>query len=83
MNQIHFVMNGKGGIGKSIVAYNIAQFIKSLDPGSICIDTDPLTPTLYNYKALDPVHIQIASDADVILTRFDEMIELIRSAPVP
>ena len=77
MNQLHIVMNGKGGIGKSIVAFNIAQFLKSIDPGSICIDTDPLTPTLANYKALDPVHIQIASETDVILTRFDEMIELI------
>lgn len=80
MNQLHMVMNGKGGIGKSIVAFHIAQFLKSLDPGSICIDTDPLTPTLANYKALSPIHIQIASETDVILTRFDEMIELIISS---
>ncbi|RYZ85491.1 MAG: hypothetical protein EOP04_15840 [Proteobacteria bacterium] len=77
MNQLHIVMNGKGGIGKSIVAFNIAQFLKSIDPDSICIDTDPLTPTLVNYKALDPIHIQIASETEVILTRFDEMIEII------
>lgn len=79
MNQLHIVMNGKGGVGKSIVASTIAQFLKSRDPDALCIDTDPLTPTLYNYKALDPIHIQIASEAEVYLNRFDEMTERIIS----
>src|SRR4051812_17020041 len=77
MNQLHIVMNGKGGIGKSIVAYNIAQYLKSLDPDALCIDTDPLTPTLSKYPGLKAVHIQIASEAEVYLNRFDEMIEKI------
>lgn len=81
MNQIHIVMNGKGGIGKSIVAYNLSQYLKSLDPETVCIDTDPLTPTLSKYKALSVKHIQIASAAEVFLNRFDDMIEEMVSTP--
>ncbi len=79
MNQFHIVMNGKGGIGKSIVAYNLAQYLKANDPDTLCIDTDPLTPTLSKYRALEARHLQIASDSEIILNRFDEMIEEIVS----
>lgn len=77
MNNVHLIMQGKGGVGKSVVAVNIAQFLKLKDPATLVIDTDPLTPTLSRYKALDPVHIQIADQAEVHLGKFDEMIEMI------
>lgn len=77
MNDIHIVMQGKGGVGKSFIAFHIAQYLKQKDQDAICIDTDPLTPTLSRYKALDPVHIQIANQAEVHLEKFDEMIEMI------
>jgi shikimate kinase len=79
MNQLHIVMNGKGGIGKSIVAYNLAQYLRSRDSNTLCIDTDPLTPTLSKYKSIAAKHIQIASDSEIFLNRFDEMIEEIVS----
>ena len=77
MNTVHFIMQGKGGVGKSFVAFNLAQFLRDQDPGTICIDTDPLTPTLSRFKAFDPRHIQIADHAAVDLYKFDEMIEII------
>lgn len=77
MNDIHLVMQGKGGVGKSFVAGNIAQYLKLNDPAALVIDTDPLTPTLSRFKALEPIHIQIADQAEVHLEKFDEMIEMI------
>ena len=75
MNTVHFIMQGKGGVGKSFVAYNLAQFLMAGDPGTMCIDTDPLTPTLCKFQGLHATYIQIADQVEVDLRRFDEMIE--------
>ena len=77
MNTVNFIMQGKGGVGKSFVAFNLAQFLQSRDPHAICIDTDPLSPTLCRFEALKPIHIQIADQRSVNLQKFDAMVELI------
>ena len=80
MNEVHIVMQGKGGVGKSFVAFNLAQYLRSKNPETLCIDTDPLTPTLKRFEALNPMHIQIADQSSVDLQKFDEMIERIISS---
>ena len=70
-------MQGKGGVGKSFVAYNLAQYLRAADPETLCIDTDPLTPTLSRFQALGATYIQIADHTTVSLHHFDEMIEKI------
>ena len=77
MNELHLVMQRKGGVGKSVVACHLAQFLKAKNNDTICIDTDSLTPTLFRYQALSTVHIQIADQAKIHLEKFDEMIEII------
>lgn len=77
MNEVHAILQGKGGVGKSWVAYVMAQYLRSTDPKTVCLDTDPLTPTLVRYKALEPSHIQIADELNVRLDKFDEMMEII------
>lgn len=77
MNEVHAILQGKGGVGKSYAAFILAQYLRSADPETICLDTDPLTPTLVRYKALDPKHLQIADELTVRLDKFDEMIEII------
>ena len=77
MNEVHAVLQGKGGVGKSWVAYIMAQYLRSSDPETVCLDTDPLTPTLVRYKALEPKHLQIADELTVRLDKFDEMMEII------
>ena len=77
MNTVHLIMQGKGGVGKSFVAYNLAQYLMGADPATLCIDTDPLTPTLSRFQALGATYIQIADHTTVSLHHFDEMIEKI------
>ena len=77
MNAVHFIMQGKGGVGKSFIACNLAQFLRERDPGAVCIDTDPLTPTLSQFEALKSIHIQIADQKSVNLQKFDAMVEAI------
>ena len=80
MNQVHIVMQGKGGVGKSFVALHLAQYLKKRDPATVCIDTDPLTPTLARFSALNPRYIAVSDQAEVHLDKFDEMMELIASS---
>jgi len=80
MNEVHIVMQGKGGVGKSYVALHLAQYLKGRDPDTICIDTDPLTPTLSRFSALNPRYIAVSDQAEVHLDKFDAMMQLIAEA---
>ena len=77
MAKIHIVLQGKGGVGKSVVAAVIAQFKVSQGDLPLCIDTDPVNATFEGYKALK-VHRLNILDKDEINTRnFDALIEMI------
>lgn len=77
MTNVNFIMQGKGGVGKSYVAWLLAQYAKEKDQNTVVIDTDPLTPTLSTYKSLDPKYIQIADQSEIHIQKFDEMMEII------
>lgn len=77
MAKIHIVLQGKGGVGKSVIAAMIAQYKAELGQPSLCIDTDPVNATFEGYKALNVRRLNIM-DGDEINTRnFDALIELI------
>jgi hypothetical protein len=40
--KLHFVLQGKGGIGKTMVALMLAQCIAERGERNICVDTDPV-----------------------------------------
>ena len=46
MAHVHFFLNPKGGTGKSLVSYIVAQYLISKGVKTTCIDCDPVTPTL-------------------------------------
>jgi len=48
----HLVLNGKGGVGKSLVARWLAEFLFSRGLHVHCIDGDPVNRSLSQYKAL-------------------------------
>ncbi|MFR0874647.1 MAG: division plane positioning ATPase MipZ [Bilophila wadsworthia] len=52
MAHVHFFLNPKGGTGKSLVSYIVAQYLISKGVKTTCIDCDPVTPTLIAYEAL-------------------------------
>ena len=69
---VHFVLQGKGGVGKSLVAAFLAQYLaKSGDV--VCIDTDPVNQTLLNYKALNAQHINLMDDSRINTREFDKL----------
>lgn len=48
----HFVLTGKGGCGKSMVAGFIAEYISRLEAPVVCIDADPINNTLAGIEIL-------------------------------
>ena len=77
MNNVHLVMQGKGGVGKSLAAVLVAQYLQSLGGKVICADTDPVNATFAQDKSLDVAHVEIAKDGNVIQSKFDPLIEMI------
>lgn len=79
MSQVHSVLQGKGGIGKSVVAYLIAQYLESLKKPMVAIDIDPVNATLTSYKGLNVTRKNVIEDGEIIAGSFDEMMEEIIS----
>ena len=76
---IHFVLQGKGGVGKSFIAALIAQFRQ--DRGEIlAIDTDPVNATFLGYKAFDVKRAEIMEGEDINQRNFDKLMETILQA---
>ena len=46
MSNVHIVLQGKGGVGKSLAASMLAQYLTKRGESPLCIDTDPINATL-------------------------------------
>lgn len=53
MKKVHLVLQGKGGVGKSLVALVLAQYLKDKGNEVICFDTDPVNQTLFKFSSLN------------------------------
>ena len=74
-NTAHFVMQSKGGAGKSVCSSLLAQYLLEKDRGLILIDTDPSNKTLGSYEGLDVQKIEVLNkDKLVDQSKFDGFI---------
>lgn len=81
MTTIHFVLQGKGGVGKSFVAFLLAQHFQNRDIETLCFDTDPVNKTFASYKALKVHTIDILKNGTISVGEFDGLMETIINAP--
>lgn len=80
MAKIHILLQGKGGVGKSMAAATMAQYMLSKGQNPLNIDTDPVNSTFHGYKALAVRRLHLL-DGDEINTRnFDALIEMIAAS---
>jgi hypothetical protein len=77
---IHIILQGKGGVGKSLVASLLAQYKIKKGETPLCIDTDPVNTTFKGYKALNVKHLDIMEEDEINPRKFDDLIELIASS---
>ena len=77
MAKIHIILQGKGGVGKSVIAATIAQYKMDKGQTPLCIDTDPVNATFAGYKKLDVKRLDILKGDEINTRSFDQLIELI------
>ena len=75
-NTIHFVLQAKGGIGKSFVSTLLAQHIINETGTVSCFDTDQENTTFEHYKALSVQHVVVTGQSRLIdPKKFDSLME--------
>lgn len=80
MRQVHFNLQGKGGVGKTLAAALVAQHYLEKDDPAVVYDTDPVNATMMGWKGLNPVRLDLLDENDrIVERRFDEMMERILS----
>ncbi len=73
---IHLTLQGKGGVGKSLIASILAQYLRSSGHDVKCIDTDPVNRTLAQYSALGADKLSLRDEHNRIDQRsFDLLME--------
>ena len=72
-NSIHLTLQGKGGVGKSLIASILAQYFADRRREIICIDTDPVNRTLFQYKALNVSRLELLRDGRLDPRVFDDL----------
>ena len=80
MATIHLVLQGKGGVGKSMIAAFIAQYKLTKGKRPLCIDTDPVNASFQAYKSLKVQRLTIMQDEEIDPRSFDQLVELISNA---
>ncbi len=73
---IHLILQGKGGVGKSVVASWLAEFLIKRGQPVRCIDGDPVNRSFAQYKAFSADKLDLIN-ADGVLdrTRYDGLVE--------
>lgn len=75
MKQVHFTLQGKGGVGKSFVSALLAQYLRAQGEPVTAIDTDPVNATLAGYKAFDTQRLELMEGGSLVERNFDRLIE--------
>jgi len=80
MATVHMVLQGKGGVGKSMLAAMLAQFKISKGQKPLCIDTDPVNSTFAGYDLLKAQSWNIMEGDKINTRNFDALFERICEA---
>jgi hypothetical protein len=82
MKTIHLILQGKGGVGKSVVASLLCQYILTKGLTLTAFDTDPVNQTLFAHESLKAIRLNIRTkDDDINKRKFDELMEAIMGEP--
>jgi hypothetical protein len=78
MKKVHLSLQGKGGVGKSLIAALLAQYFAEGGDPAVCIDTDPVNATFAGYAGLNVEHLALMGpDKKISERQFDSMMERI------
>lgn len=80
MIQLHLILQGKGGVGKSYVASLITQHFLDREITPICIDTDPVNQTFAGYEEFNVHPLQLLEGDDINPRAFDQLVDQVMGA---
>src|SRR5437764_8926696 len=72
---VHLSLQGKGGVGKSLVASILAQYLLQRGKAVRCIDTDPVNKTLSQYAGLQTEQLKLLREGGVDQRGFDVLMD--------
>ena len=82
---MHLTLQGKGGVGKSVVATLLAQYLRDKGIAAKCFDADPLNQTLAGFAALGVTKVDLMEATEkgrrINPRRFDDLVEQIALQP--
>ena len=81
MATIHFLQQGKGGVGKSVVASFLVQALRHLGKEVTPFDTDPVNASLASYADFQAVRIELVLDGIVDTSAFDVLLDGLYALP--
>lgn len=74
MANIHMTLQGKGGVGKSLIASVLAQYKAHKNELSLCVDTDPVNTSFQGFKDLNVRCLDIMKKDIIDARQFDLLI---------
>src|SRR5436305_14579920 len=72
---IHISLQGKGGVGKSLISAILSQYLLSKGQDVRCVDADPVNQTLSEYQGLVVSRLNLLKAGSVDQREFDLLIE--------
>lgn len=78
--QVEIILQGKGGVGKSLIAALQAQYYTDRGDRPLCLDTDPVNATFTGYTAFNVEFLDILDGDDINPRAFDTLVERIMTA---
>lgn len=75
MRRLHFVLQGKGGVGKTYVASLLAQFYRERGEPVAALDTDPVNSSFASIPALQAQHVTLLDGDKINVDAIDELVE--------
>jgi hypothetical protein len=72
---IHILLQGKGGVGKSLISSILSQYLLSKGQDVRCVDADPVNHTLSEYEGLAVTCLNLLKAGSVDQREFDLLIE--------
>jgi hypothetical protein len=75
VSTIHLSLQGKGGVGKSLVASILTQYLLQRGKPVRCIDTDPVNKTLSQYRGLPTEQLKLLREGGIDQRAFDSLME--------
>jgi hypothetical protein len=73
---VHLILQGKGGVGKSVIASWLAEFLIQRGQPVRCIDGDPVNRSLGQYKAFAVEKLELINETGIVQrNRYDALVE--------